>query len=288
MDSAVRRSSSPLSYRASPALLAALLLPERLHAAVGTGWLVALLGAGTVGTAMLLVVNAALLGVRRAELSLLGGVVGSVSRLVAIAALLTLGMVAVGVDASAAHTILTVWVALSHDLRRPVHVVARPCDPGLPVPPPPVLDVPRAALSRLGPRRRARRPGPNLRDTNSRLRHLSARPTRIPGGDSDDRQRFLRGGRRRVQRTAGGLRQRSRTTPSTSAPRFASDRRAFTRPGDDHLPVRQGGAQHLWRPLRRLQSPPHPAVVGHLPGCADQCGGGNSARPAPAAVWSPP
>ena len=89
---------------------AALLLPQRLHAAVGTGWLVALLGAGAVGTAMLLVVNAALLGVRRAEFSLLGSVVASLSRLVSIAAILTLGVVAAGVDADATHTILIVWV----------------------------------------------------------------------------------------------------------------------------------------------------------------------------------
>lgn len=89
---------------------AALLLPQHLHAVVGTGWLVALLAAGAVGTAMLLVVNAALLGVRRAEFSLLGSVVASLSRLVTIAAILTLGVVAAGVDASATHTILIVWV----------------------------------------------------------------------------------------------------------------------------------------------------------------------------------
>jgi O-antigen/teichoic acid export membrane protein len=89
----------------------ALLLPKRLHAEVGTDWLVALLGAGAVGTAMLLVVSAALLGVRRAELSLLGNVTGSLLRLVIVAALLFCGVVAAGADASAAHTILTVWVA---------------------------------------------------------------------------------------------------------------------------------------------------------------------------------
>jgi O-antigen/teichoic acid export membrane protein len=90
---------------------AALLMPQRLQAEVGIGWLVALLGTGAVGTALLLVVNAALLGVRRAELSLLGGVVGSVSRLAAVAAALTLGVLAIGVDGSASHTILIIWVA---------------------------------------------------------------------------------------------------------------------------------------------------------------------------------
>jgi O-antigen/teichoic acid export membrane protein len=88
-----------------------LLLPSRVHAVVGTGWLVGLLGAGAVGTALLMVINAALLGVRRAELSLLGSVVGSLSRLVTVAALLGLGMVATSGDATAAHTIVAVWVA---------------------------------------------------------------------------------------------------------------------------------------------------------------------------------
>jgi O-antigen/teichoic acid export membrane protein len=88
-----------------------LLLPSRVHAAVGTGWLVGLLGAGAVATALLLVINSALLGVRRAELSLLSSAVGSLSRLVTVATLLGLGMVATGGDATAAHTILAVWVA---------------------------------------------------------------------------------------------------------------------------------------------------------------------------------
>jgi O-antigen/teichoic acid export membrane protein len=88
-----------------------LLLPRRVHAAVGTGWLVGLLGAGAVGTALLLVINATLLGVRRAELSLLGSAVGSLARLVTVAALLGLGMVATSGDATAAHTIIAVWVA---------------------------------------------------------------------------------------------------------------------------------------------------------------------------------
>ncbi|HEX2212353.1 MAG TPA: hypothetical protein VHH12_02605, partial [Mycobacterium sp.] len=89
----------------------ALLMPHRLQVAVGTGWLMALLGVGTVATALLLVVNAALLGVRRAELSLFGGIVGSVGRLAAVTAVLTLGVLASGVGASASHTILVIWVA---------------------------------------------------------------------------------------------------------------------------------------------------------------------------------
>jgi O-antigen/teichoic acid export membrane protein len=87
-----------------------LLLPNRLQTAVGTGWLFALLPAGAVGTALLLVINAALLGIRRAELSLAGTVVGSVSRLVTVAVILSVGVGAAGADASAAHVILLVWV----------------------------------------------------------------------------------------------------------------------------------------------------------------------------------
>jgi O-antigen/teichoic acid export membrane protein len=89
----------------------ALLLPERVHAAVGTGWLVGLVSLGAMGTALLLVMNAALLGVRRAELSLLSSVAGSLLRLATVAALLSLGLLARGADGPAAHTILTVYVA---------------------------------------------------------------------------------------------------------------------------------------------------------------------------------
>jgi O-antigen/teichoic acid export membrane protein len=89
----------------------ALLLPERVHTAVGTGWLVALVGAGAMASAVSLVINAALLGVRRADFSLLANVLASLSRLVLVAALLGLGMMAATTDATAAHTILAVWVA---------------------------------------------------------------------------------------------------------------------------------------------------------------------------------
>lgn len=88
----------------------ALLLPDSVHTAVGTGWLVSLLAVGSAGTALLLVVNAALLGVRRAELSLLGTTVASLSRLTAVGALLSVGLLATAADTAAARTILTVWV----------------------------------------------------------------------------------------------------------------------------------------------------------------------------------
>jgi O-antigen/teichoic acid export membrane protein len=89
----------------------ALLLPVRVQTAVGTGWLVGLLGAGAMTSALLMVINAALLGVRRADFSLLASVLGSLSRLVIVAALLGLGIVATSSDATVAHTILAVWVA---------------------------------------------------------------------------------------------------------------------------------------------------------------------------------
>jgi O-antigen/teichoic acid export membrane protein len=89
----------------------ALLLPVRVQTAVGTGWLVGLVGVGAVSSAILLLINAALLGVRRADLSMLASVLGSLSRLVVVAALLGAGMVAAMSDATAAHTILAVWVA---------------------------------------------------------------------------------------------------------------------------------------------------------------------------------
>jgi O-antigen/teichoic acid export membrane protein len=89
----------------------ALLLPERVHAAVGTGWLVGLLGTGATCSAILLVISAALLGVRRADLSMLASTLGSLSRVVIVAGLLGSGMVAASSDATAAHTILAVYVA---------------------------------------------------------------------------------------------------------------------------------------------------------------------------------
>ena len=89
----------------------ALLLPVRVQTAVGTGWLVGLVGVGGVSSAILLLINAALLGVRRADLSMLASVLGSLLRLVVVAALLGVGMVATMSDATAAHTILAVWVA---------------------------------------------------------------------------------------------------------------------------------------------------------------------------------
>jgi glycogen(starch) synthase len=92
-------------------VVGALLLPAGVHAVVGTFWLVGLLGAGAVGTALLLVINAALLGIRRAEFSLLGSVVASMARLAIVMALLVFGLLVVDADSTVAHTILTLWAA---------------------------------------------------------------------------------------------------------------------------------------------------------------------------------
>ncbi|MCR8692915.1 glycosyltransferase [Rhodococcus pyridinivorans] len=88
-----------------------LLMPERVHDAVGTAWLVSLMGVGSASTALLFVVNAALLGIRQAELTLPGNVAGGVTRLITIAALAALGVMTTLDDATAAHAILMIWVA---------------------------------------------------------------------------------------------------------------------------------------------------------------------------------
>ena len=90
--------------------IGALFMPDRLRAVVGTPWLMVLLGTGTATTALLLVVNAALLGVRRADLSMYSNIVGSIARLGAVATMLVLGVLAVSMDAKASHTILIVWI----------------------------------------------------------------------------------------------------------------------------------------------------------------------------------
>ena len=168
----------------------ALLLPVRVQTAVGTGWLVGLVGAGAVSSALLLVINAALLGVRRADLSLLASVLGSLSRLVIVAALLVLGIVATSSGATAAHTILVVWVAslmLSLGLggRLLVRAHAR-----VPLPVRLDLAVPAATRIGLGSPRHARWPAARLRAADSRLRAVPARPSRLCVHGDDDRSAF--------------------------------------------------------------------------------------------------
>jgi O-antigen/teichoic acid export membrane protein len=92
-------------------LLGSLFLPNRVHAAVGTSWLLALLPAGSVATALLLVIGAALLGARRADLSLLANVVGSLLRLVAVAAFLSTGLLLTGGGPTPTHTVIVLWAA---------------------------------------------------------------------------------------------------------------------------------------------------------------------------------
>ncbi|MGP4053810.1 lipopolysaccharide biosynthesis protein [Mycobacterium sp. 4D054] len=89
----------------------AFLLPTRVHTTVGTGWLVALLVTGSVATAMQMVINASLLGVRRAEFSLYASSAGAVLRLGTIASMVTLGALAATIDSGATHTMLVIYVA---------------------------------------------------------------------------------------------------------------------------------------------------------------------------------
>ncbi|WNG86739.1 hypothetical protein C6A87_023495 [Mycobacterium sp. ITM-2016-00317] len=89
----------------------AFFLPTRLHTTVGTCWLVALLAIGSVATAMQMVINSSLLGVRRAEFSLYASSAGAVLRLGAIASMVALGALAATIDSGATHTMLVIYVA---------------------------------------------------------------------------------------------------------------------------------------------------------------------------------
>lgn len=89
----------------------AFLLPTRLHNTVGTGWLIVLLTLGSIATAMQMVINSTLLGVRRAEFSLYSSSAGAVLRLATIASMVALGALATTVDSGATHTMLVIYVA---------------------------------------------------------------------------------------------------------------------------------------------------------------------------------
>lgn len=88
----------------------AFLLPTRVQNTVGTGWLVALLALGAVGTAVQMVLNASLLGVRRAEFSLYASSTGAVLRLSTVAAMVVFGLLATTIDSGATHTMLIIYV----------------------------------------------------------------------------------------------------------------------------------------------------------------------------------
>ncbi|MGH3695532.1 MAG: lipopolysaccharide biosynthesis protein [Pseudonocardiaceae bacterium] len=92
-------------------VIACLFLPASVRVTLGTPWLVAIMGAGSAGAALLLVVNAVLVGVRRADFSLLGTVAASVARLAAVVVLLSLGVLAVAAEAVNIFAILLVWLA---------------------------------------------------------------------------------------------------------------------------------------------------------------------------------
>ncbi len=89
---------------------AILFLPASVRAIVGTPWLVGFMSAGSAGSALLLLVSAMLVGVRRADFSLLGTVAASLSRLAVVVILLGFGALSAGVGAGNIPTILLVWL----------------------------------------------------------------------------------------------------------------------------------------------------------------------------------
>jgi O-antigen/teichoic acid export membrane protein len=91
--------------------LASVFLPISVHAIIGTPWLIGIMSAGSAGSALLLLVNAVLVGVRRADFSLVGNVAASLLRLVAVAVLLSLGVLSAGLASTNIETILLVWLA---------------------------------------------------------------------------------------------------------------------------------------------------------------------------------
>ena len=148
--SAVPHSSSPPSYRASPALLGRCSCrnastPQSAPVGSWRCWVPARWARPCCS-----VINAALLGVRRAELSLLGSVVGSLSRLVTIAAIADPGSGRRRWRCHGRSHDSRGVGGLSHDLLRPVRMVARPCDARFPLPPRPDLVVPRCGAQWAG------------------------------------------------------------------------------------------------------------------------------------------
>ena len=188
-------------------VLGALLLPAGINAAVGTLWLVGLLGAGAVGTALLLVINAALLGVRRAEFSLLGSVVASVARLAIVTALLDLGLLVADTDSSVAHTILLLWAAsLAISFALSLWLLARAA-PGFSFRPG-LVWLPRLRHGvAWGTHHHSQRAGAWSRNADSGVRVFPRRSGRILLRHVDGQHRLLRGILCRRQRTAGGLRR---------------------------------------------------------------------------------
>lgn len=91
--------------------LASLVLPSSVRAIIGTPALVGILGTGSVGSALLLLVSAMLVGVRRADFSLLGNGAASLSRLALIVILLGFGTLSASVGTRSIPTILLVWLA---------------------------------------------------------------------------------------------------------------------------------------------------------------------------------
>jgi O-antigen/teichoic acid export membrane protein len=91
--------------------VASLFLPASVRAIVGTPSLVGIMSVGSAGSALLLLVSAMLVGVRRADFSLLGAVAASLSRLAVIVILLGFGALSAGAGTVNIPTILLVWLA---------------------------------------------------------------------------------------------------------------------------------------------------------------------------------
>lgn len=109
----------------------ALLLPTRVQATVGTGWLVMLVTLGSVGIGLQMVINSSLLGVRRAEFSLFASSMGAVLRLASIGSLVALGALATTIDSGATHTILIIYVGSLLIADAIALVLLRRASPGL-------------------------------------------------------------------------------------------------------------------------------------------------------------
>jgi O-antigen/teichoic acid export membrane protein len=91
--------------------VASLSLPASVHAIVGTPTLVGIMGTGSAGAALLLLVSAILVGVRRADFSLVGNVAASLSRLAMVMILVSFGALSASLGAVNISTILLVWLA---------------------------------------------------------------------------------------------------------------------------------------------------------------------------------
>lgn len=88
-----------------------LFLPASIVQATGTAWLLVVMIGGSAGSALLLLVGAALVGARRADLSLVANVAASLIRLVGVVALVVAGVFASAAATSDLSLLLVLWLA---------------------------------------------------------------------------------------------------------------------------------------------------------------------------------